>query len=365
MSIQTVSAHEVLSHLKNSKGSEFKFSEIIDARSPGEFSLDKLPHASNWPVLDDQERELIGTMYKQISSFEAQKKGAGLVAANIAKHIEEKVLDLPRTWQPLIYCWRGGKRSGSLATVLGAIGFKVHLLEGGYKAFRTAVIEDLPNCVEHLKFQVICGPTGSGKTLLLNKLKEQGAQVLDLEAIANHRSSVLGKLPGTQQPSQKAFETTLWFELSRLNADRWVFVESESRKIGNLNLPESLIHKMRSSACIDLQMPTPERVKLLLDEYSFFVKDSALFSTRLQALLPLLGKEVLNRWQEWIDGGNTPNVVEELLSLHYDPAYTGSISRNFTQFKSALPAEIKNYEQQAFSTLAAKLVLHFRADQEL
>ncbi len=365
MSIQTVSAHEVLKHLKNSIGGELKFSAIIDARSPGEFSLDKLPQAINWPVLDDQERELIGTMYKQIGSFEAQKKGAGLVAANIAKHIEEKVLDLPRTWQPLLYCWRGGKRSGSLSTVLGAIGFKVHLLEGGYKAFRSAVIEDLPNCVEPLKFQVICGPTGSGKTLLLNKLKEQGAQVLDLEAIANHRSSVLGKLPGTHQPSQKAFETTLWFELSRLNADRWVFVESESRKIGNLNLPESLIHKMRSSACIDLQMPTPERVKLLLDEYSFFVKDSDLFSTRLQALLPLLGKEVLNRWQEWIIEGNTPNVVEELLSLHYDPAYTGSISRNFAQFKSALPAQIKTYDQQAFSTLAAELVLHYRADQEL
>ena len=191
MSVQTIRVADALQHLKTlgragraeplaepkmlenspKTTSKLKISQIIDARSPGEFALDRLPGAENWPVLDDEERALIGTMYKQINSFEAQKKGAGLVAANIAKHIESKVLELPRDWQPLIYCWRGGKRSGSLATVLGAIGFKVQLLEGGYKAFRSAVIEDIPASVEGLNFQVICGPTGSGKTLLLHKLK--------------------------------------------------------------------------------------------------------------------------------------------------------------------------------------------------
>jgi len=298
-------------------------------------------------------------MYKQINSFEAQKKGAGLVAANIAQHIDEKVLALPRTWQPLIYCWRGGKRSGSLATVLGAIGFKVHLVEGGYKAFRTAVLEDIPACVAPLKFQVICGPTGSGKTLLLTKLKEQGAQTLDLEQLAAHRSSVLGKLPGTQQPSQKAFETALWYELTQLDPNKWVFVESESRKIGNLNIPESLIHKMRASECIDLQMPTPDRVKLLLDEYSFFVEDKELFTSRLSALLTLLGKEVLQRWQGWIDTNQIPNVVEELLCLHYDPAYRASISRNFEKFKVAHPAVISNYNKEEFEAMATQLLKNF------
>ncbi len=359
MSIHTVSALQVVNYLKSPKKSDLRLSQIIDARSPNEYSLDRLPGAVNWPVLYDDQRELVGTMYKQINSFEAQKKGAGLVAANIANHIEEKVLELPRTWQPLIYCWRGGKRSGSLATVLGAIGFRVHLVEGGYKAFRTAVLEDIPRSVGALNFQVICGPTGSGKTLLLTKLKEQGAQTLDLEQLAAHRSSVLGKLPDTQQPSQKAFETALWHELSQLDQNKWVFVESESRKIGNLNIPESLIHKMRASACIDLQMPTPERVKLLLDEYSFFVKDKELFASRLNALHALLGKEVLQRWQGWIDTDQIPKVVEELLSLHYDPAYKGSISRNFEKFKTALPAEIHTYNTKEFDSLASNLIKNF------
>ena len=370
MSVQIINIADALIHLKspgralpNSQSSTqksnsgvIKISQIIDARSPGEFALDRLPGAVNWPVLDDEERSLIGTMYKQINSFEAQKKGAGLVAANIAHHIEEKVLELPRDWQPLIYCWRGGKRSGSLSTVLGAIGFKVLLLEGGYKAFRTAIIEDIPVCVAGLNFQVVCGPTGSGKTLLLHKLKQEGAQVLDLEEIASHRSSVLGKIPGTQQPSQKAFETRLWFELSRLDSSRPVFIESESRKIGNLSVPESLIKKMRASPCIDLKLPTPERVKLLLAEYHFFVEDGQLFMQKLEALMPLLGKEVITRWHDWIQIGETPRVVEELLTLHYDPAYGGSIARNFEQFSKAKGCVIQQYSSEQF-ILAAREIL--------
>ena len=262
MSVHPISVEAALTHLKSTSKAVAlsvptsnksnpqhaiieKISQIIDARSPSEFAHDRIPGAVNWPVLNDEERALIGTMYKQVNSFEAQKKGAGLVAANIARHIEERVLELPRDWQPLLYCWRGGKRSGSLATILGAIGFRVHLLEGGYKAFRTAIIADIPLSLQNLNFHVVCGPTGSGKTLLLHKLKEQGAQVLDLEQIASHRSSVLGKIPGTQQPSQKAFETSLWFALNQFDSSKIIYVESESRKIGNLNVPESLIKKMR------------------------------------------------------------------------------------------------------------------------
>jgi tRNA 2-selenouridine synthase len=334
-----------------------KISQIIDARSPSEFAHDRIPGAVNWPVLNDEERALIGTMYKQVNSFEAQKKGAGLVAANIARHIEERVLELPRDWQPLLYCWRGGKRSGSLATILGAIGFRVHLLEGGYKAFRTAIIADIPLSLQNLNFHVVCGPTGSGKTLLLHKLKEQGAQVLDLEQIASHRSSVLGKIPGTQQPSQKAFETSLWFALNQFDSSKIIYVESESRKIGNLNVPESLIKKMRSSPCVDLQLPLGERVKLLLDEYKFFVEDGELFTQRLQALVPLLGKEVISRWEDWIQAQETPKVVQELLSLHYDPAYSGSIARNFEQFTSAKACQIKRYSEPEFKIAAQELLM--------
>lgn len=374
MSVHPISVEAALTHLKSTSKAVAlsvptsnksnpqhaiieKISQIIDARSPSEFAHDRIPGAVNWPVLNDEERALIGTMYKQVNSFEAQKKGAGLVAANIARHIEERVLELPRDWQPLLYCWRGGKRSGSLATILGAIGFRVHLLEGGYKAFRTAIIADIPLSLQNLNFHVVCGPTGSGKTLLLHKLKEQGAQVLDLEQIASHRSSVLGKIPGTQQPSQKAFETSLWFALNQFDSSKIIYVESESRKIGNLNVPESLIKKMRSSPCVDLQLPLGERVKLLLDEYKFFVEDGELFTQRLQALVPLLGKEVISRWEDWIQAQETPKVVQELLSLHYDPAYSGSIARNFEQFTSAKACQIKRYSEPEFKIAAQELLM--------
>ena len=363
MSVHTVTVAQALSYLKERAKAlaqdatpSLNISQIIDARSPSEFLHDRLPGAVNWPVLDDEERALIGTMYKQVNSFEAQKKGAGLVAANIARHIEDKVLNLPRDWQPLFYCWRGGKRSGSLSTILGAIGFKVHLLEGGYKAFRSAVIADIPECVQGLNFRVVCGPTGSGKTLLLQKLKTLGAQVLDLEEIAVHRSSVLGKIPGTQQPSQKAFETSLWFALNQFDSSKVIYVESESRKIGNLSVPESLIKKMRASPCIDLQLPLHERVKLLLDEYQFFVEDGELFMQRLKALTPLLGNEVIGRWDAWILERETPKVVEELLSLHYDPAYKGSIDRNFEQFKNATPCCVNAYDHDSFAQAAKQVV---------
>jgi tRNA 2-selenouridine synthase len=356
LSVQTISASRVIAHLKSNDSASLKISQIVDARSPSEFALDHLPGSTNWPVLSDDERITVGTLYKQVNSFQAHKEGAALVAANISRIISEHVLGLPKTWQPMIYCWRGGKRSNSLATVLGAIGFKVQVLEGGYKAFRTELVSDMTGLVEPLQMRVVCGPTGSGKTLLLNHLKDCGAQVLDLEQIAVHRSSVLGRIPGTEQPSQKSFETKLWSALSKLDPHRLVFVESESRKIGNLNIPEPLIQKMRASPCVDLQLPHAERVKLLLDEYDFLARDAALFSSKLAALLPLLGAEVLRRWNDWIEQKEVQRVVEELLHLHYDPAYSGSIGRNFMHFKNAIPLLVSHYSADQFQSAALSLL---------
>ena len=184
-----------------------RFDTIIDARSPSEFALDHIPGAQNWPSLDDDQRVLIGTLYKQVNTFEAKKQGAALVARNIAAHIDAHLADVPRNWQPLVYCWRGGNRSGALATVLSAIGFHVHLVTGGYKAFRATVMAQTPERVTALRYRVIAGATGVGKTHVLKALSSAGEQVLDLEALACHRSSVLGLIPGTPQPSQKQFET--------------------------------------------------------------------------------------------------------------------------------------------------------------
>jgi tRNA 2-selenouridine synthase len=319
-----------------------EFSAIIDARSEDEYGLDHLPGALNWPSLNNEERKLIGTIYIQTSPFEAQKRGAALVAANIARHIEREVVDKPRTWQPLAYCWRGGKRSGSLALVLDQIGFRVSVLEGGYKAFRSAILAELPQLVARLDYRVICGPTGAGKTRLLHALAQAGAQVLDLEALASHRSSVLGMIPGQPQPTQKRFDTLVWDQLRRFDPARPVFVESESRKVGNLAVPDALIERMRVSPCLRLELPDDERVALLLEDYDFFVKDQALFCERLAALTELRGKAVVQGWQAQVAAGDVENVVRELLLRHYDPGYASSIARNFSgyaQAKSIAPAD--------------------------
>ena len=328
----------------------YSFDQIIDARSESEFAEDRLPGAVNWPVLTDSERADVGTEYKQISAFDARKRGAALASLNIARHLQTQVMDKPRDWKPLVYCWRGGQRSGSLAMVLDQIGFQVQVLEGGYREFRRAVLAELPGLPSALRFSVLCGRTGSAKSRLLQTLSDQGAQVLDLEGLACHRGSVLGLVPGQPQPSQKAFETQVWQALRALDPARVVFVESESRTIGRLRVPEGLLQALRQSPCVHLLMPLQARVTFLLDDYAHFVKDVESFCERLDALRELRGADVVARWQDQSRSGDLAAVVEELLTLHYDPVYTRSMQRNFAQFAQALELDLPSGDD---STLAA------------
>ena len=349
MPVHTLSAAEALTRLKS-------FDTIVDARTEDEYALDHVPSAVNWPTLDNAERITIGTMYKQVNAFEAKKRGAALSARNIAAHIEREVLHKPKDWKPLVYCWRGGNRSGALATILGAIGFQVTLIEGGYKAWRAALVDDIPRLAQRLQYRVVCGPTGSGKTRLLQALAAEGAQVLDLEALANHRSSVLGHIPGVPQPSQKAFDTLIWNALQGFDPARPVFVESESKKVGNVRVPDALMDTMRESPCIDLQLPNHERVALLLEDYDFFVTDPTHFCQRLEALTELRGKAVVGDWIEKVNAGQTPDVVLELLTQHYDPMYAQSIQRNFKRYGCALPCLPRDRSVAALSELAIELL---------
>jgi len=332
------------------------FDVVIDARSEAEYAEDRLPGAVNWPSLDNEQRHLIGTLYKQVNPFEARKRGAALVAANVARHIEREVLDKPKGWKPLVYCWRGGKRSGALSLILDQIGFRVSLVEGGYKAFRSAVLADMPQLAARQSFRVICGPTGSGKTRLLHALADSGAQVLDLEHLAHHRSSVLGLIPGEPQPSQKGFETRVWQALRALDPQRPVFVESESRKVGNVAVPEPLIVAMRASPCLRLVLSDEERVQLLMEDYDFFARDPALFCQRLEALTELRGKAVVAQWQAQVRGGEVEPVVRELLLAHYDPGYSTSTQRNFVRFADAPVIAPDDRSPQSMRRLADVLV---------
>jgi tRNA 2-selenouridine synthase len=349
MSLVATPAADILHRLAD-------FDTIIDARSEAEFAEDHLPGAVNWPTLNDAERTAVGTTYKQVSAFEAKKRGAAMAARNIAGHIERCVIDKPKDWKPLAYCWRGGKRSGSLSLVLDQIGFRVTLVEGGYKAFRAALVQDIPRLAAKFDWRVVCGTTGSGKTRLLQALAAEGAQVLDLEALANHRSSVLGALPGLAQPTQKHFDTRVWNALRQFDAARPVYVESESKKVGNVAVPVSLIEAMRRSTCLNLQLPDAHRVALLMEDYDFFVKDAEHFCDRLGALTEIRGKSVVEGWQTQVRAGHIAPVVQELLSLHYDPVYLQSMRRNFTGFAQARPIVPSGYSADAMRELAVKIL---------
>ena len=345
MPLLTLPASAVASRLAD-------FDAVIDARTEAEYAEDHVPGAINWPTLNNEERVTIGTMYKQVNAFEAKKRGAALSARNIAAHIEREVLDKPKHWKPLVYCWRGGNRSGALATILSAIGFQVTLVEGGYKAWRNALLDHLPQAVHGLHFRVVCGPTGSGKTRLLQALAAEGAQVLDLEALACHRSSVLGLIPGQPQPSQKRFDSLVWDALRHFDRQRPVYVESESKKVGNLRVPDALMNAMRASPCLDLQLPDEERVALLLEDYEFFVHDPDFFCQRLGALTELRGRAVVEEWQDMVRQGRSPEVVRALLSDHYDPVYAASIRRNFSQYGEAVTCALPDRSDTALRALA-------------
>jgi tRNA 2-selenouridine synthase len=332
-----------------------EFDTIIDARSESEYALDHIPGAINCPVLNDEERILVGTTYKQVGTFEAKKIGAPLVARNVARYIDTLFADKPRDWKPLVYCWRGGNRSGSMAHILAKVGWPVVQLDGGYKAFRGFVngaLEDPPA----LQYRVVCGTTGSGKSRLLETLDAIGAQVLDLERLAAHRGSVLGHLPNEPQPSQKMFETRIWDKLRRFDPSRPVFVESESKKVGNLRVPEVVMERMRAAPCIALTLSRPNRVRLLMEDYQHFCADPAALNAQLDHLVQLHGRATIDAWHAMATGGRLPELVDELLVQHYDPAYLRSIDRNFVQYPQAEVLELADIGKDDF--LAAAKALH-------
>jgi len=329
--------------------------ERIDVRSPAEFALDHVPGASSHPVLDNDERARIGALHAQDSAFAAKRAGAALVARNIATMLETAFADKPRDWAPLVYCWRGGKRSGALAHMLNEIGWRAVQLDGGYRTYRRHVVARLPLLPASFRFEVICGLTGSGKSRLLAALAAEGAQTLDLETLAAHRGSLLGDLPGRPQPSQKAFESGLLDAMEGFDPSRPVYVESESKRIGTVQVPDALLDAMRASPCTRLETPHSLRVALLKEEYAHFLADHAALTARLSQLLELQGRKTLERWAAAAAAGDWDSLVGELLTAHYDPTYARSIAKNFPNVGDALVVAPRAADDPAFRALAREL----------
>jgi len=336
-----------------------QFDAIIDVRSPAEFALDHIPGSINYPVLNNEERAQIGILYKQVSPFAAKKLGAAIVSRNIAQHLEQSMLDHPREWRPLIYCWRGGERSGAFTHVLNRIGWKAMQLEGGYQGFRRIVIDDLDLAAKQFQFQVICGMTGTGKTRILHELQSLGAQVLDLEGLAIHRGSVLGNEPDSEQPSQKGFETALWNALQSLDPSKPVFIESESKKVGGVHIPDALMETIRNGLCIELRSSLPTRVSWLLHEYHHFLENTAQFKEKLGLLTTRYGKVQIAEWFNQIDAGDFNPLVTDLLVKHYDPAYQSSIVRNFPKYRADFFTELLDDGDIAFKNAAKDILSQF------
>lgn len=334
------------------------FDTIIDVRSPAEFADDHVPGALSCPVLDDAQRAEIGTLYKQVSPFVARKRGAVYAARNIAHHLETQFLDRDKDWRPLVLCWRGGQRSGSMVTIFRAVGWDACQLEGGYKAFRQHVLARLDALPAALRFQVISGPTGSAKTRILQAIAARGGQVLDLEGLACHKGSVLGSLPDRPQPSQKWFETQIWQVLEGFDPARPVFIEAESRKIGALRLPEQLFLRMRQGLVSEIRVPAGLRVAFLLGDYDYFVANAALLKRQLDHLRPLLGHEQVNGWQAQIDAGEFAALTASLLEQHYDPLYAKAQARNYADRPRTVVSVDRPLTEVEIDRIAGEVMAH-------
>lgn len=333
------------------------FDVIIDVRTPAEFALDHLPGAINCPVLSNEERVIVGTLYKQESPFAARQRGAQFISRNIAFHLEKEFEGKPKEWQPLIYCWRGGMRSGAMVHILRQVGWSAAQLHGGYQAFRRHVVAELERVSPQFRYVVLCGKTGSGKTRLLEALDTMQAQVIDLEKLAEHRGSVLGAMPGQIQPSQKRFETLLWQKLHSFDPKKSVFVEAESRKIGSISLPSAFSDAMQTKGqLITVEVPLVARMKLLIECYQHFLTDASEIKKLLEYLLVLRGRETINRWQGLADKGEWAALVEELLQQHYDPSYLRSAKMRAGHYAAAETIELSDHHDVSLINAARQLL---------
>jgi tRNA 2-selenouridine synthase len=299
------------------------FDAVIDVRSPAEFAEDHVPGAISLPVLSNEERARVGTIYKQDSPFAAKKVGAALVARNAAAHVEGPLAAMNGAWRPLVYCWRGGQRSGSFALILSQIGWRADTVAGGYQSWRRLVHAALYDGQLAHRLILLDGNTGTAKTDILQQVAAAGGQVLDLEGLARHRGSMLGGVAGGQ-PAQRGFESALAATLARLDPARPVLVEAESSRIGRITLPPALWAAMCAAPRIEVAAPVPARAAYLTRAYAEVIAAPERLAELLQPLRTYRGHATVDRWLALLRAGDHPALARALIEDHYDPAYARS-----------------------------------------
>jgi len=341
--------------LSFSKLSEFYthgFDTVIDVRSPAEFAIDHIPGAINLPSLSNEERAEVGTIYKQDSPFKARKVGASLVLSNVARHIAGPLQHHDGSWRPLIYCWRGGQRSGVFTTLMKEIGWRAEVVQGGYQTYRRLVQHLLYESTLPHRFILLDGYTGTAKTAVLNVLKPLGVQTIDLEEVASHRGSLLGEMPGGQ-PSQRMFESRLAQALYHCDPSQPVVLEAESSKIGRLIIPPSLWSAMTEAPRIQITAPLAARVAFITEDYRNILADPDTITKRLAPLRNLRGHAIVDRWQGLQDSGDLSGLAKALIEDHYDPAYATAQKKREREVLGEVQSE--TLDQTGVETTAKKV----------
>ena len=328
---------------------------IIDVRAPAEFAEDHLPGAINLPVLDDAQRAEVGTIYTRESPFKARKLGGALVARNTANHLLDTLAGKQGDWQPLVYCWRGGQRSGAFSTILSQVGWRVKLLEGGYRSYRRLIVAALYDTPLPHRIMLVSGGTGTAKTDLLYALEAQGAQMLDLEGMANHRGSLFGAR-ADGQPAQKLFETRLASRLRSLDPDRLTWVEAESSRVGECTVPPSLWAAMQDAPRIEIAAPLAARAQYLAQAYVDLTRDATTLKTRIEQLRPFHAAEAIGRWQRLAIDQEWETLAGGLIEAHYDPRYAKSAS---TSAKPERRFDLETLTPDTLAKTAATLLSSF------
>jgi tRNA 2-selenouridine synthase len=332
------------------------FDAVIDVRSPSEFAEDHVPGAINLPVLDDDQRVKVGTLYAR-SRFEARRLGAAIVARNIAAHLEGALAGRASSFKPLIYCWRGGMRSHAMATVLSQVGWRTALLAGGYRTWRRHVQERLYGDGDGPDLVLIDGDTGTGKTELLARLAARGLQVLDLEGLAEHRGSLFGGFGGRPQLSQKAFESRLLDALNALDLTHPVVAEAESSKIGDRMVPPLIWRAMQTAPRVRLSGSLEARARYLVTAYRDIVEDRATLEEAFSRLPIYPSRKLLANWRGMADAGDFTALATALIELHYDPAYARSAKRETRALLGAVEVgDLGSAAQEATADAVARLV---------